>query len=116
MASSFITVGQIFYSIARQRGVGGDQAPLSGGFTAGITAVTLENAGDDLNLLVIEVGGNFYKNWDLSAVLGHQLGPRFSQSVEQLVQRAIGLQRSEVLGVGARNVDRDVIRVWVYAG
>jgi hypothetical protein len=89
-----------------QRGVGGDHA---------VHAVALQRGGDDLHLGSSRSGAIFTK-------MGTRLPCCFCQNLaalrdgaQQGVQRFVALQRAQVLGVGAGDVDSDIVGMRVDA-
>ena len=103
-------MGQAGHRIARHRGVGGDHAGH---------AVVPQRGGDQLDLGVIQVGRDLDEQrhiaTGLAAVLLRQLGLAVLQGAQQRVQCRIALQRAQVLGVGAADVDGDVVGKRVHA-
>ena len=92
---------------ARQGGVGGDHT---------VHAVLAQRGGDHTHLGFVQIGGDFQEHGHASAVFGGQgLAPRH-QRAEQAVQRFVALQRTQVFGVGAGDVHRHVVGVWVHTG
>ncbi len=109
--AGFLRVAQPLHRIARNRGVGGDDA---------VHAVAFQRGCDDGHLLLCEVGGDLHEDGHaaraprgLFRLLGQRLPP-LGDGPQQSVQGCIALQGAQVLGVGGTDVDRDVVGVWIH--
>jgi hypothetical protein len=99
-------VAHAFDGIAAQRGVGGDHA---------VHGVALERGGDHGDLGFVEVGRDLHEDGHTFAVLRGQGLAAFGDAAQQGVERLVALQRAQVLGVGAGDVDGDVVGMRVDA-
>ena len=99
-------MAQALDGVAAQGRVGGNDA---------IHRVALEGGGNHINLCVVQVGGNLDKNRHPLAVLRGQGFAAFGNAAQQRVERFVALQRAQVFGVGAGNVDGDVVGMRIHA-
>src|SRR5690606_25681080 len=100
----FLTMFQSLNSIARQGGVGRNNA-----------VQTLRGYGvrNGINLRLIQVGRDFHHDRHVAFVLVCQLGAQRLQGTQQAGQLVLRLQRTQVLRVGRGDVHSDVISVRV---
>mmetsp|Transcript_21394 Transcript_21394/g.82924 ORF Transcript_21394/g.82924 Transcript_21394/m.82924 type:complete len:265 (+) Transcript_21394:6278-7072(+) len=99
-------MGQALHLVARNRGVGRDDA---------VDAVDLERLRDHADLGFLQVGRDLDEHRHAPAGLALQLQLALLKPRQQGVQRLVALQRPQVLGVGAGDVDGDVVGVGEHA-
>ena len=105
-AAGFLGMRQARHRVARQRGVGGDDA---------VHAVALQRGRDHLDLRLVEVGRDLHEQRHPLALPRGQRLALVGDRAEQGVERLVALQRAQVGGVGARDVDRHVVGVRIDA-
>ena len=105
-AAGLVGVREPFDGIAAECRVGSDHA---------IHGVPSQAGGNQRHLGFIKVGRNFDKHRDALAMLRGQGFAALGHGAEQPVERLITLERSQVLGVGARDIEGDVVGVGVDA-
>jgi hypothetical protein len=67
------------------------------------------------DLRLVEIGRDLHEQRHAPAVLRRQCLAPLGHRAQQRVERLVALQRAQVLGVGARDVDRHVVGVRVHA-
>ena len=97
---------QTLHAVACQRGVGGNHS---------VHAVAAQCVGDDIDLGLIQIGGNLDEQRRCLAILFGQGFATPGQGCEQAVECLIALQRTQVLGVRARDIDCHVVSVLIDA-
>ncbi|KAG1433636.1 hypothetical protein G6F57_022009 [Rhizopus arrhizus] len=90
-AAGFVCVRLARDRIARQRGVGGDDA---------VDAMARQRVGDRVDLLLCQVGGDLHRQRHAALVLIFQRPALVRQLRQQRRQFVAALQRAQVLGVG----------------
>ena len=90
-AAGFLGVRQALHGIARQRGVGGDDA---------VDAMARQDLGDGVDLVVAQVRGDLDRQRHVALVLVGQREAPLLQLPQQRRQFVAALQRAQVLGIG----------------
>ena len=108
--AGFFGVGHALHGFAADGGIGRNHPQLAGVAAVGVAAIAAQRGGNQVNLVLLQVRSDLDEQRLVLAMLLRKRRAALHQRIEQGIQRFVALQRAQVLGVGAADVYRHIVR------